>query len=226
MGKALQVRIWVYVHEPPADTPACTECRAPATEEVTLTPHEVEQRREELKKLEWVGRFPEASLTRQLAEMAAKVGPLTSAGEEPAQKKLQLIMGGKAPKKEFLKAGQLKKPQRYQPGIVALCEIHQFQKSTEILICKFPFLCLVCEIAQEVGKYDMCFQGACSPDSAGSCRVLSGWPLGRCQPMCYPHTTCHNHAQRYTARLSYLWRASSLLRSSSFQSLFWSFCWL
>ena len=48
--------------------------------------------------------------------------------------------------------------QRYQPGTVAICEIHWFQKSTEILICKLPFSCLVHEIAQEVGKFNMCFQ--------------------------------------------------------------------
>ena len=61
-------------------------------------------------------------------------------GKELARKKLQLIVGGKAPRKEFSKAGKVKKPQRYQLGTVALCEIHQFQKSTELLICKLPLL--------------------------------------------------------------------------------------
>ena len=42
---------------------------------------------------------------------------------------------------------------------MALCEISQFQKSTELLIWKCPFLWLVCEIALEVGKYDLHFQG-------------------------------------------------------------------
>ena len=41
---------------------------------------------------------------------------------------------------------------------MALCKICRFQKSTELLICKLPFLQLVCKIAQEVGKYDLCFQ--------------------------------------------------------------------
>ena len=67
-------------------------------------------------------------------------------------------MGGKAPQKEFLKARKMKKPQRYWPGTVALHEIHQFQKSTELLIHKLPFSRLACEIAQEIGKFDMCFQ--------------------------------------------------------------------
>ena len=67
-------------------------------------------------------------------------------------------MGGKAPQKEFLKAGVLKRPQNYWLGIIALHEICQSQKSTDLLIHKHPFLHLVCEIAQEVGKYDMHFQ--------------------------------------------------------------------
>ena len=69
-------------------------------------------------------------------------------------------MGGKAPKKEFLQAGKVRKTRKYQPGTVALWEIWQFQKSTELLIQKLPFLQLVCKIALEVGKYDLHFQGS------------------------------------------------------------------
>ena len=67
-------------------------------------------------------------------------------------------MGGKAPQKEFLKPGKVKKTRKYWPGTVALQEIWQFQKSTELLIRKLPFSWLVHEIAQAVGKTDMCFQ--------------------------------------------------------------------
>ena len=80
-----------------------------------------------------------------------------SGGEELARKKLQPTMGGKAPHKEFLKATKVKKTRKYQPGTVALCEIHQFQNSTELLIWKLPFSQLVHEIALEVGKYDLHF---------------------------------------------------------------------
>ena len=62
------------------------------------------------------------------------------------------------PQKEFLQAGKVK-TRKYWPGTVALREIWQFQKSTELLIRKLPFLWLVCETALEVGKYDLCFQG-------------------------------------------------------------------
>ena len=68
-------------------------------------------------------------------------------------------MGGKAPRKAFLKAGVVKNNQKYQLGTVALHETCQFQKSTELLIWKLPFLQLVCKIALQVGKYDLHFQG-------------------------------------------------------------------
>ena len=69
-------------------------------------------------------------------------------------------MGGKVPQKEFLQAGKVKKTRKYWPGTVAFWEIWQFQKSTKLLIQKLPFLQLVCQIALEVGKYDLCFQGS------------------------------------------------------------------
>ena len=42
-----------------------------------------------------------------------------------------------------------KKPHWYRPGTVALREIRQFQKSTELLIRRLPFQRLVREIAQD-----------------------------------------------------------------------------
>ena len=40
---------------------------------------------------------------------------------------------------------------RYQPGTVVLREIWRYQKSTELLICKLPFQCLVRKILQGYG---------------------------------------------------------------------------
>ena len=51
--------------------------------------------------------------------------------------------GKKAPK------GGVKKPYRYRPGTVALKQIRQYQKSTELLIRKLPFQRLVREIAND-----------------------------------------------------------------------------
>ncbi len=44
--------------------------------------------------------------------------------------------------------GGVKKPPRYRPGTVALCEIRRFQKTTELLIRKAPFQRLVCKITE------------------------------------------------------------------------------
>ena len=41
-------------------------------------------------------------------------------------------------------------PCHYHPGTVALCEIHKYQKSTELLIRKAPFQRLVCKSAINV----------------------------------------------------------------------------
>ena len=92
--------------------------------------------------------------------MAVEAGPSDLGGEELVRRKLWPTMGGKAPWKEFLRAGKVKKTRKYWPGTVALQEIWQFQKSTELLIRKLPFSQLVCEIALEVDKYDLCFQGS------------------------------------------------------------------
>ena len=71
-----------------------------------------------------------------------------------------LLWEAKPPQKEFLKARKVKKTRKYQPGTVALQEIWQFQKSTELLIRKLPFSWLVHEIALQVDKSDLHFQGS------------------------------------------------------------------
>ena len=108
---------------------------------------------------EEAGKLQQLSPSQQLAQMTAEARPPMSGVKEPGQKKLCPTVGGKTPKKEFLTAGKLKKTQKYQLGTMVLCKICQFQKSTELLIWKCPFSWLVCEIALEVGKYDLIFQG-------------------------------------------------------------------
>ena len=140
------------------------------------------------------GRSPSLLLTQQLAQMAAEVRPSMLGREELARRKLQPTVGGKAPWKEFLKAGKVKKTRKYWPGTVALCEIKQFQKSTEILIWKLPFSQLVHKIALEVGKYDMHFQ--------------------ECKPL---HHTCKkgdNYTQGHSVSPTHPWRASTVLKPS------------
>ena len=51
----------------------------------------------------------------------------------------------------------IKRPRRFRPGTVALREIRQFQKSTDLLIRKLPFQKVVREIATQY-KSDLRFQ--------------------------------------------------------------------
>jgi histone H3 len=51
----------------------------------------------------------------------------------------------------------IKKPHRYRPGTVALCEIRRYQKSTELLIRKLPFQRLARELIHDV-RGDLRFQ--------------------------------------------------------------------
>ena len=124
-------------------------------------------------------------------------------------------MGGKAPQKEFLQAGKIKKTRKYQPGTVALHEIWQVQKSTELLIWKLPFLQLVCKISLKVGKYDLCFQGStiiCLQETAEAYIV----GLMEDSNLCTINAKRgNNYAQRYSVSAPHLWRASTVLSSSS-----------
>ena len=90
------------------------------TREVEKMVEEAERQVDEARQwLEEVGRSLSMLPTQQLAQMAAEAG-LSVLGEEPAKRKLCPTMGGKAPQKEFLKAGKVKKTRKYQPGTVAL----------------------------------------------------------------------------------------------------------
>ena len=77
----------------------------------------------------------------------------TAYKEQHCKKHVGTDIGGKQPRKKLLtKAARkvnpnlpagIKKPHRFRPGTVALCEIHHYQKSTELLIRRLPFQRLV-----------------------------------------------------------------------------------
>jgi histone H3 len=52
----------------------------------------------------------------------------------------------------------MRKPYRFCPGMVALREIHMFQKTTKLFIRKTPFQRHVCKLAQKIGKSDLQMQ--------------------------------------------------------------------
>ena len=89
-----------------------------------------------------------------------RLGHLFQVGRSQSGGSSDLLWEAKPPQKEFLQAGKVKKTRKYWPGTVALREIRQFQKSTELLIRNLPFSWLVHEIGLEVGKYDLHFQGS------------------------------------------------------------------
>ena len=151
---------WERMRPPSVHHPSPAKRPLPAREEEEKQMEEAEKQVEEAGGWRmWEG--PPLSLpTQQLAQMAAEAGPSMSGAEEPARMKLWPTMGGKASQKEFLQAGKGRRP-----GSTSLTQLlfersQQFQKSTELLIRKLPFSQLVCEIALEVGKYDLCFQGS------------------------------------------------------------------
>ena len=57
----------------------------------------------------------------------------------------------KQPRSQTGQATAQQQPHRYWPGTVMLREIRRYKKSTELLIRKLPFQCLVHEILQEYG---------------------------------------------------------------------------
>ena len=62
--------------------------------------------------------------------------------------------------KQKTTTGGIKKPHRYNPGLLALCEIQRYQQSTESLIWRTPFNKLIKEISQE---YRICPEGPGTP---------------------------------------------------------------
>ena len=99
---------------------------------------------------------PKKPSARSVREAQEELKRILAEKREEKRKKAAARMakkgGQKAPK------GGVKKRYRYRPGTVALKQIRQYQKSTELLIRKLPFQRLVREIASdsEVIKSPLC----------------------------------------------------------------------
>ena len=99
---------------------------------------------------------PKKPSARSVIEAQEELKRILAEKREEKRKKAAARMakksGQKAPK------GGVKKHYRYRPGTVALKQIRQYQKSTELLIRKLPFQRLVREIASdsEVIKSPLC----------------------------------------------------------------------
>ena len=99
---------------------------------------------------------PKKPSAQSVKEAQAELKRILAEKREEERKKAAARMakkgGQKTPK------GGVKKHYRYRPGTVALKQIRQYQKSTELLIRKLPFQRLVREIASdsEVIKSPLC----------------------------------------------------------------------
>ena len=99
---------------------------------------------------------PKKPSARSVREAQEELKRILAEKREEKRKKAAARMakkgGQKAPK------GGVKKRYRYRPGTVALKQIRQYQKSTDLLIRKLPFQRLVREIASdsEVIKSPLC----------------------------------------------------------------------
>ena len=128
---------------------------------------EVERRREEVRKLEELGRLLESSPTQQLAQMAAEAGPSTLAGGG-SQKETPTNHGRQGSQKGVSEDQTITQAPEVLTGIVALHEICQCQKSTELLIWQTSLLMSGLQNSPRIKKIIHALPGAHSPDFARS----------------------------------------------------------
>ena len=107
---------------------------------------------------------------------------------------------------EARRDGRLVRIGRFRPGVMALCEIRHYQKTSALLIRKLPFQRLVREIAQDF-KTDLRFQSAailCLQEAAEA--YLVG--LFEDTNLCGIHAKRgDNNTKRSPAGQAYLWGA-------------------
>ena len=116
------------------------------------SPKELERERRQLEGLEAAGKLPGSSLTQMLAGITAVV--LSTADTEAGH--VRPTIGGR-PLQRVPQKGTWRGPRSTGPGSWAFHKIWKYQKSTELLICKWPFVHLVYEITQACRKHDLWF---------------------------------------------------------------------
>ena len=148
-GDARQRRPSSLVHPP---TPA--KEAPPQVEEIMCRITKAEQLEEE-------GRSPSLLLTQQLAQMAAEARPSTLGKGEPVRKKLWSNHGRQSPLEGIppsWKGGEDQEVPAWHS--CSLGDAGSSKRVQSSSFGKLPFSHLVCEIALEVGKYDLHFQGS------------------------------------------------------------------
>ncbi|GAV09307.1 hypothetical protein RvY_18872 [Ramazzottius varieornatus] len=104
---------------------------------------------------------PPAALQPPIKQRRKQGKPTASKVAAESAKVPRKQLATKAARKTAPSTGGFKKAHRYRAGTVALREIRQYQKSTELLIRKLPFQRLVREITQDangLSRQDIRFQ--------------------------------------------------------------------
>ena len=89
--------------------------------------------------------------------------------------------------------GATKKPHKYCPGTVALCQIRRYQKSTELLCRKLCVARLIREVTQDF-RTEPSFPGNCTVSYPRGHGGLVGQAHGGHEPMCHSCQMCHHPA--------------------------------
>ena len=93
-------------------------------------------------------------------------------------------------------------PYQHYLRTVALQEIHRYQKTTELLIWRLPFACLVWELSQDYHPRNattvLQLAGFNLWGATGGKQICAGWTAGGWQPLCNPHKAYYNTAQGST----------------------------
>ena len=146
---------------------------------------------------------PKKPSAQSVKEAQAELKRILAEKREEKRKKAAARMAKKGSQKA--PKGGVRKRYRYRPGTVALKQIRQYQKSTELLIRKLPFQRLVCEIASDSGviKSPLCgkvrFQSAAIMALQEATEAYLVGLFEDSKPMCHTRQASYHHAKRYPA---------------------------
>ena len=181
-GKAWQVRTWVEVHTTPAEPSASTESVAPTTEESPQP--KVRCSKGGGGEKTGVGEEVSTVIPNETVGWdTCQSRVINVSWEGASQEETPANCGGQGPQKGVSRGWTVEEALEVltrdcsYPQDLPVLEEHWAPCTQASLLMSGLWNC------PRSGKIWHALPGACSPDSAGGCRVLSGWPTERHQPM-------------------------------------------
>ena len=159
------------------DPPAPVLETPPSQEEIT-------KRIEEAEQLGQLERSPKSSPIWYLAQMAVEAGPSTLGGEEPACKKFQPTVGGKAPRRNSCSCTAEEAPKVLTGDSCSSWDL-PVPKEHGGPYSENALLMASLQDSPRSGQIWLVLPGMHHFVSAGSCRGIFGWASGRCQLLCH-----------------------------------------